>query len=106
MSDRRLLVSDADIDIARLLVKVDRLDGRESDPATLRIANAAAFDDADDDAEYDVADDVATESSYGTAEVTGAEPDAAREWGVRYVLRRHPWVKVHPNPAAPGIPAF
>ena len=61
MSDRRLLVSDADIDIARLLVKLDRLDGRESDPATLRIANATAFDDdADDDAEYDVADDVAT----------------------------------------------
>ncbi len=107
MSDRRLLVSDADIDIARLLVKLDRLDGRVSDPATLRIANAAAFDDADDDAEYDVADDVATVSRYETAEVTGAGPsEGVRAAGPRYVLRRRPWVRVRPNPAAPGVPAF
>lgn len=108
MSDRRLLVSDADIDIARLLVKFDRLDGRESDPVTLRIANATAFDDSiDDDAEYDVADDVATQSAFDAVEVIEVEPgdgDEAAE--PRYFLRRRPWVRMRPNPAAPGVPAF
>ncbi len=103
MSDRKLLVSDADIDIARLLVKLDRLDGRESDPATLRIAHATAFDDdAADDTEYDVADDVSTEGTFDAVQ-TGSAAGAAAP---RYVLRRRPWVRVRPNPAAPGLPAF
>lgn len=104
MSDRRLLVSDADIDIARLLVKLDRLDGRESDPATLRIAQAVAFDEADGDAEYDVADDVPTTSAFDAVEVGPGE--AAGAPGSRYVLLRRPWVKVRPDPATPGVPAF
>lgn len=107
MSDRRLLVSDADIDIARLLVKLDRLDGRESDPATMRIAQAAAFDeDADEDAEYEVADDVSTETAEASDVVEVGPSAASGATGSRYVLRRRPWVRVRPEPAGPGLPAF
>lgn len=107
MSDRRLLVSDADIDIARLLIKLDRLDGRASDPATHRIANAAAFDGADANAEYEVADDVVTDSTFedvdylGAASIGGVQPA-----GLGHVVRRRPWVRVRPNPATPGVPAL
>ncbi|MFT3833789.1 MAG: hypothetical protein QM711_10795 [Micropruina sp.] len=108
MSDRRLLVSDADVDIARLLVKLDRLDGRESDPATMRIAQAAAFDDdTDEDAEYEVADDVSTETAAGATDVVEVgSSEASGANGSRYVLRRRPWIRVRPEPAGPGLPAF
>ena len=40
-------------------------------------------------------------------EATGAGPsEGVRAAGPRYVLRRRPWVRVRPNPAAPGVPAF
>lgn len=42
MTDHKLLmVSDADIDMARMIVEIDRTAGRQPDPAILRIANAA-----------------------------------------------------------------
>lgn len=104
MSERKLLVSDADIDIARLLIKLDRLDGRESDPVTLRVAQASAFDDADAGAEYEVADDVPTENAQLAFDMGDASADADPR-GSRYVLRRRPWVTVRPTPAAPGVPA-
>lgn len=104
MSDRRLLVSDADIDIARLLVKLDRLDGRVSDPATLRIANAAAFDDADDDAEYDVADDVATESSYDTAEGDRGRAGCGKGVGSPLRAASPPMGEGPPQPGCPRHP--
>lgn len=44
-----LLVSDADIDMARTIVEIDRIEGRQTDDATLRIANATSARSSDTD---------------------------------------------------------
>ena len=108
MSDRRLLVSDADIDIARMILKLDRLDGRESDPATLRVANAAAFDGAhDEDTQYDLADDVPADATTVRAAVLGAEPgESVKAARLSHLVRRRPRGRTRISPAVRMLPAL
>lgn len=40
-----LYVTDVDIDIARLIVRIDKIDGRNTPEATLKVANAKSATD-------------------------------------------------------------
>lgn len=106
MSDHRLMVSDADIDIARLIVKLDRLDGRESDPTTLRVASAAAFEGGDE-SEYEVANDVAKPALLTPVNGTHVEAAAGvKPVRLRYLVRRRPRVRARISPAVRSLPAL